>query len=424
MILLLILTFLLAVVHFSFRMAKQLHVIQTIIASAVALVSLSLMYFIFVWARLDILWGLVALFFYFLYHFVQNKYWIELTKSIHRPSNFTLLWFTIMGLATIYFQKHVFPWGGWDAIAIWNLHAKFLADTNNWSEMFNQALAWSHPDYPLFLPSLIALGWKALGEINFMVPQILGVIPFLGIISILFFATRNKLLGVVAAFIILFDDHFVDQAASQYADTWLAFYLVIAIYLIHQIPTRPQIAWILGIIITSCGWIKNEGFLFFSIASICVLYLLRNDRKQLIRYLLFCGPVLFIWVLFKITLTPTNDMIAETNSSLYTKLLSIDRYQLILSYIKKSVVEDFPLLPGFMLGGLFLFNKIPSIIRWNMGILITLFGVYLAIYLITPKDLSWHLSTSFYRLMHQLYPSVLLCFFLMVDENWDKLMHR
>lgn len=424
MILLLILTFVLGIVHFSFQMENRIQVIPSVIAAALTLVLLSLTYFIFVWVQLAILWGLVALLSFFLYQFVQKKYWIDITKSIRRPSPFTLLWFTIMGLSTIYFQKHLFPWGGWDAIAIWNLHAKFLADSKHWSEMFSQALSWSHPDYPLFLPSLIALGWKSIGEINFMVPQILGVIPLLGIISILFFATRNKLLGVVAAFIVLFDDHFVDQAAAQYADTWLAFYLLIAIYLINQIPNRPQIAWILGIIITSCGWIKNEGLLFFAIASLCVVYLLRNDRRQLIRYLVSGSPILLLLILFKIILTPSNDMIAETNTSLYTKIISIDRYHIILEFIKKSILEDFPILPGLMLVGLFLFNKIPSIIRWNLVILLGLFCVYLAIYLITPKDLSWHLSTSFYRLLHQLYPSVLLCYFLIADHNWEELKHR
>jgi hypothetical protein len=417
MILLLLLTFVLAVLHFSFWMDKQLHVIQIVIASAMT-------YFISIWVQIDILWGLVALFTYFLYHFIQKKYWIGLVKSLRWPSIFTLLWCTIMALSTIYYQKHVFPWGGWDAIAIWNLHAKFMADSNHWSEMFSQTLSWSHPDYPLFLPSLIALGWRAIGEINFMVPQILGVIPFLGIISILFFATRNKLLGVIAAFIILFDDQFVDQAASQYADTWLAFYLLMAIYLINQIPERPQLAWVLSIIITSCGWIKNEGLLFFAIASVLVLYLLRNDRRQLIRFLVSGSPIILLLILFKIILTPSNDMIAETNTSLYAKLISIDRYHIILEFIKKSALEDFPILPGLMLVGLFLFNKIPSIMRWNLIILLGLFCVYLAIYLITPKDLSWHLSTSFYRLMHQLYPSVLLCYFLIADNNWEGLKHR
>src|SRR2546428_4987341 len=52
---------------------------------------------------------------------------------------------------------------GWDAFAIWNLHARFLFRGGQyWREGFSALLPWSHPDYPLLLPASVAHFWKYL----------------------------------------------------------------------------------------------------------------------------------------------------------------------------------------------------------------------------------------------------------------------
>jgi len=49
------------------------------------------------------------------------------------------------------------PHGAWDAWAIWNLRARFLAGPGDaWRAAFDDALAWSHTDYPLLLPATVA----------------------------------------------------------------------------------------------------------------------------------------------------------------------------------------------------------------------------------------------------------------------------
>ncbi len=415
MTLLLILTFLLSVLFWEKQIGGLPLTIRVIISASITMVLLSCSYFICIWAQIDFLWGLLIAFVLFLSYLIRIRK--EFSFSIQFPNSHSILWVILISLAIIYYQKYVIPWGGWDAVAIWNLHAKFLADNNHWHDMFQHPLAWSHPDYPLFLPSLIAMGWKALNEINYIVPVVLGVIPLIGVISILFFAFNNKFIGVIAAFIILFDHHFIEQAASQYADTWLAFFILMAVYLISQLPQYPQLAWVLGLLVTTCGWIKNEGLLFFILVSGIALIALKNERKEYFRYLISCSPVLLVLVMFKITWSPTNDMVSESNTSIFSKLGSWDRYELILQYFKKTILNDFPFIPGLIILGIFLIKKMSPIILL-IGILIVLmFGIYMGIYVITPKDLAWHLSTSFYRLMHQIYPSFLLCYFLAVEQN-------
>jgi hypothetical protein len=42
-------------------------------------------------------------------------------------------------------------------------------------------------------------------------------------------------------------------------------------------------------------------------------------------------------------------------------------------------------------------------------------GFYLCIYLITPRDLLWHMSTSMKRLFHHVYPAVLFLLIKNID---------
>ena len=66
---------------------------------------------------------------------------------------------------------------GWDAFAIWNLHARFLfLGGSHWRDGFNAIIRWSHPDYPLLLPAAIAHFWTYLGHDDPLVPAIVGFI--------------------------------------------------------------------------------------------------------------------------------------------------------------------------------------------------------------------------------------------------------
>ena len=74
---------------------------------------------------------------------------------IQNLNSFSLL--VILSTTVLYFKKQIIPWGAWDGTFIWNLHTKFLADQEQWLKLFSKQISWSDPDYPLFLPSLIAM---------------------------------------------------------------------------------------------------------------------------------------------------------------------------------------------------------------------------------------------------------------------------
>src|SRR5713101_6323539 len=79
------------------------------------------------------------------------------------------------------------PHGGWDAWAIWNLRARFLyrAGDAAWRDAFTEVIDWTHPDYPLLLPTFIARTWKLMGAESQTVPIALACFFSFGTVALL-----------------------------------------------------------------------------------------------------------------------------------------------------------------------------------------------------------------------------------------------
>ena len=196
--------------------------IKFVCSTTIALIFYSIFYY------LVLLFGLsfnicvyFVLFFQLIYMYKFLNFNHFSLPRIQNFNSFSLL--VILSTAVLYFQKQIIPWGAWDGTFIWNLHAKFLADQELWLKLFSKQISWSHPDYPLFLPSLIAMFWNLNGSVSTIIPMLISLLPLLGIIVLLFSSLNNTLIGFIPCAIILSDKIFMGQASSQYADTWLAF---------------------------------------------------------------------------------------------------------------------------------------------------------------------------------------------------------
>jgi hypothetical protein len=327
----------------------------------------------------------------------------------------TLFLLIILSTTVTIYQKHVIPWGAWDGTFIWNLHAKFLADQDHWLQLFSNQISWSHPDYPLFVPSLIAIFWHLNGSVSTIVPMLIGLLPLLGIIVILYSSLNNTLIGFIPCVIILLDSVFMSQASAQYADTWLAFFILLGTYLIVNIKQNKNLIFVTGIIVSGAFWVKNEGLFFFLITSLLILFQYKSDKKLILKY--FSGTIILVAVLilFKIKNSAENDMLPGLFNTFGNKLLDSNRYILIIKFLKITILEKFPILPFLILFSVFYYPKFE---KWNIYPLIGivfLICTYFFIYLFTPKDLTWHLETSLDRLLHQVYPTILLLFFIAID---------
>ncbi len=338
---------------------------------------------------------------------------------------------------------------GWDAFAIWNLHARFLyLGGSHWRDGFNALIPWSHPDYPLLLPATIARFWSYLGHNNQKVPQIVGIgfafsTVMLSVSSLAQLRGRNA--AMLSGLALLGTPFFIEQGTAQYADVPLSFFILASIVLLHLGSGDQKNAslmrgpWLLaGVAAGFAAWAKNEGLLFLAslfLAHIWLFFQRRTsenaprgviDRRQdfLLSFVIGTIPLLAVILWFKHTLATAGDLFSSP-AVMFQKLATPSRYGAILRWYGKEFLrfgEWWP-LPQTVLLVIFYFlvrkkgTAYDAFLRSSRATLILTFAGYFIIYLITPRDLYWHLRFSLNRLFLQLWPATLFLFFLSVGRQ-------
>ncbi len=343
-----------------------------------------------------------------------------------------------------------YPHGeGWDAFAIWNLHARFIFRGGTaWRDGFSPLIPWSHPDYPLLIPAAIAHFWTYLGHDSQAVPSIIGLMFTISTAGVLFSALlilRGRNVAMLGCMALLATPAFVEQGTSQYADVPLSFFLLAAVVLVclHDASPSggPGLMVLAGVACSFAAWTKNEGLLFL-FALVVARFLVATRGQRLARTIggsqgtslallaLAAMPLTLLIMWFKRFIAPPGDLFGSEASMLH-KLLSDSRYGAILQWFGKQFLRfgHWLWIPGTLLvTGLYLALRGSGEIddaptehsrdgRLGIGpaggamaLGITLAG-YFFIYVITPYDVYWHLRFSLNRLFLQLWPAaIFLCF--------------
>ena len=337
---------------------------------------------------------------------------------------------------------------GWDAFSIWNLHARFLfRGGSHWRDGLSPLIPWSHPDYPLLLPASIAHFWTYLGHQNQIVPSVIGLAFAFSTLGLLYSSLaqlRGHNVAMLGFITLASTPFFIEQAASQYADVPLSFFFLASITLIslYDQASRDSAArgflLLSGLAIGFAAWTKNEGvlFLFAAVIAFFLLSIKSNPRASrgrdsqttlterftLATVLLGAAPSIAL-VLWLKHLTPPGDLF-QAPAVMLQKILTPGRYWAIVKWYAKEFLrfgEWWP-IPATVLLLVLCFTAASNntepraasrrIANWTLAL--TLAG-YFAIYVITPKDLYWHLRFSLNRLFLQLWPSVIFLFFSSVS---------
>jgi Dolichyl-phosphate-mannose-protein mannosyltransferase len=339
---------------------------------------------------------------------------------------------------------------GWDAFAIWNLHARFLFRGGaGWREGFSAFIPWSHPDYPLLLPAAVAHFWSYLGHETYVVPSIIGLVFTISTVGVLFSALmilRGRNVAMLGGLALMATPSFIEQGTSQYADVPLSLFILATVVMLclgdaSVGDSRPPAGWIAlaGLAAGFAAWTKNEGLLFLcSLWFARFLMLARSKRMgraggsvaqpRSFTLLFVCAlPVLLIILWFKRFIAPPGDLFVYSASTFH-KITDLARYRAIGKWFGKQFFRfgHWVWVPGTLLVvGIFLaFRRWGSQNRGDsvpagpgtgfglsvVALTITLCG-YFVIYVITPYDVYWHLRFSLNRLFLQLWPSaIFLCF--------------
>lgn len=351
--------------------------------------------------------------------------WLRLT--VHASFALAL----IAAIDSAILRVKAYPNGdGWDAFAIWNLHARFLfLGGSHWRDGFTALLAGSHPDYPLLLPAAIAHFWIYLGRDATQVPAVLGLAFTFATVGLLFAAlelTRGRLLALLGTIVLLSTPFFIEQGTAQYADVPLSFFFLAATvmtYLADEAPnTQAGLLAMAGLAAGFAAWTKNEGLLFLCALAFSRIWILARRRSAVPRTgRVSATPMLAILVAAFLTILYYKHFIGvqgdlfSTPSEALHRLLEPSRYWAIAKWYVKGFFRfgHWLLIPGSLVLLVHAVvvridtsrNQRPGTRTMVLTIALTLAG-YAAIFLITPYDIYWHLRFSLLRLFLQVWPSV------------------
>lgn len=317
----------------------------------------------------------------------------------------------------------VSPYGAWDAWAIWNLRARFLA-ASDMTYAFDEALAWSHPDYPLLVPAAVARAWVAADAFTQLFPLAIGVACGIGsvvAVAASLYGRRTPLMAAVAAALVAVPE-FLRQSASQLADVPLAFFTVLAVTLV-AVPSPGSARFVLaGAALGCAAWTKNEGVVVA--LAFPAIYLTIAARRQGLRAAVHLAadlaiglvPMLVILALFKILVAPSNDVVdGIMRPGVFNYWLDEVRVAFVLRYMASEALRWGGWWPAA--GPLLAVIAIALVHRkrhtgassgtaaagWLLLLLLLLF---VCVYVMTPHSVAWHLQTSWSRLIAQLWPTL------------------
>ena len=352
------------------------------------------------------------------------------------------------------------PWGDWDAIMIWNARARFL-DRGEELWQLGFQLPVIHPDYPILLPMSVYRLWQYQGGESPFAPQLVSFVFLLAGCLVLWGTLRicrGSVIAWVGLLALLANSFYLNFGSLQLADVPVGTFLMAGWAMMalagHQ-QKQTELAsdsssesaaqrsehtwrlWVLAGLMFGCmAWVKNEGLLMLVATGAGVLvtrkpsrWILRDKRLLLAMAL---GAVLFVvaiaWA--KFSLAVSNDLFRNQSNqpddpTPWDKLVDPSRHKLIFTayweFLRANVTVWSSVLlvlllpiagwrPG-RLGGVLL--------GMGTALFLTTTGYY-TVYLVTPHDLTWHLSTSLSRLMTQLWPVFVLWAMLGLQLPWAK----
>lgn len=334
------------------------------------------------------------------------------------------------------------PHGDFDAWAIWNLRARFLyrADLHSWRELFAASPEWTHPDYPLLLPALIARCWFYAGNDTTGAPRLVAA-AFTSATAMLLCtglaSLRSPTQGLLAAAVLLGTSQFLSLGTAQYADVPLAYFLLAGVVLlaIADVGGNSRPVALAGMAGGLAAWTKNEGMLVLgALALVRAAPVLRGRdggraRSHLAIAALGALPGLLALVYFKLAIAPPNDLLSRMSlAKFWGRISDWERYALIITFAARQLALTGPGTAFVLAGYLLLMGRRPhdgrgfSVAPAFAVLALVLVGYFL-VYLTTYWMLKSHLMYSLDRLALHVYPAALFAFFLFAATPEEALGH-
>jgi hypothetical protein len=323
------------------------------------------------------------------------------------------------------------PEGEWDAFAIWNVRARFLAAPGQWlpgvAPPDSAGLAHaSHPSYPLLLSGFLGMAWMAGASTASSIPAMVSVVFALSVAGLLaasLFGLRGEWSALFALLLLVSPEAFRSQAAAQYADIPLSFFLLAwtalaALWL--QSPDRTTLLIAAGFAAGLAPWTKNEGWPFALAAAAVTLCLARRNGWP--RFLAGLLPPIVITLAFKTFIARgIESELPPTIGAALARLVEPERWSVVASaYAEQIAGMGFPYAHPVLLLALVIWALKPrpssewGSFHWLAIPSLALAAAEFLMLLTTSADIRWHTSTSVARLIIQPWPALLLVVFCLL----------
>lgn len=313
-----------------------------------------------------------------------------------------------LAAAAVYLRAN--PQGDWDAWAIWNARAKFLAHEGMWRNAVSAELTETHAEYPPLWSAAVARAWSESGEPSQDAPQAGAFLAALALVSLTgcgLAARAGWPWAAAGTATLLMTVSLWRAAPGQYADVPLALLLLGAVM---AAEAGQRAGWcapglaLSGALASMAAFTKNEGLAFCAVlgATLAVA-----ARFRALWWLAGAAPGLVLTGLFHWLLAPDQ---AQFSADSFRQ---VGRLAVVLEGMAAEVwrLGEFPAHPLLFLALLFFVMRPARPWRplWPAVAALLLVGAYAAAMWGSASDASWQVSTAANRLLLQVTPMLVWC---------------
>lgn len=320
--------------------------------------------------------------------------------------------------AYTFFRALIKPLESYDAVAIYAVKAKifYLAGSvpKDFFSAFKDAIP--HIEYPLLLPLSETYFYTFLGNMNDLLVKMIFPLYYVSLIAIFYCVLRRCMArkeSLVFTFLMATIPQFAEYATNGYADFILTFYYS-ASFLCLFLWTRERHRGFvyLSLLFSALSlWAKTDAIILIIANMLAVaVYLSAIDRQSLKGGLFYIASsallvAAYLSIKRSIGIALSGDFIVKSFPDIGRIPLILYKYQIEFFGPKKWNISWIIFLFLFFINLRKAFSKNLNFIS---SVIVMAFLGYTFVYMVTPQDLSWHLSKSVSRLFIHFLPVVIL----------------
>jgi 4-amino-4-deoxy-L-arabinose transferase-like glycosyltransferase len=309
-----------------------------------------------------------------------------------------------------------FPLYEWDAFAIWGLKAKVIAAEGIVPQptyFTDVSLSYSHLDYPLMVPFLIAGVYGVLGRVDDQIAKLALPLLYFGLACLVFTFSKRRLptsMALAVAVVVMGSPVMLRWAGSGNADVPMtAFYTTSVVCLSEWGEDSKWCSCVLcGVMSAFAAFTKNEG-LVLGVFNCAIMFLLPIRSVHWKRRLAGAGLCTAVFLLLVFPWFVWSNGIPHTHENYLAHLRfseiakNASRIPIILAEFARQIVSLsrygllwLILIVSAMVGWR-AFRSRTTVVVWSL--LLLQLGVYALIFLVTPWDVHVQLRVALDRLL-------------------------